>query len=1388
MYKYTLFAVAVFWTTPLFADSHEHTIDIVSPVANSCVNNGNEVYTGGLIGGQAQAQRRDVPLEFTVHSPDGETVMVSFLTEWTEAGFDGNPVPRNEMYQIMMAFPEGEDTVTTDSYPIPGFFIGDGTDVRVTIRSEHPSAQLAEAEVVFDLDREAPTVQMTPEQIAGAQDQCSADPPPFQYALEDNRTAVDDITSSIRTERDGCIVRRIITVRDDCGDGNAQELELVNYSPLENNIVIGLEGYRCSIDSCVLDGEGAETFEDGARVSRPTFVPILNGPPGCVGQVENVIMRADRQVDTCPAQPPVLVGAVGNECVADNECGGDQTCTNGYCAEPNICDSDDDCRDGRYCREGGCESPCQALEGGQAIEEPGDYVARTRVTDCAGGVNSATMAVTVLQRPVANPGGNLENGDYQVAQGDPLMLDGSTSFAAPEVGGITQYAWDLNQDGFFDADSELFGADEPTVAFDTNESGTFRIRMRVTAGNGASAYVWFNVIVEDANPICDAGGPYEIAEGQALRLDGSASMRGHEADPIRAYAWDFGDGFRPQEGATLDTPLHIYGDGRAEPYVVTLTVSDPDSSTACTALVTVTDVEPQFDEIVVLNPQSVIEGETIRFEALAQAGSQSDPLTNFAWNFDVFNGQQEGPAMRTAEWQFMDNGDYDVCVTVQDEDSSIQRCLPLAVADLEPTAFFDGPNGGAQGDELTFDASNTQAGGAADQLTQLVWNWGDGSNLETIELRAGFPNQFVNSHTFAQDGTFTVTLRVIDEDSASTFQREVTITDARPIAQMDINYPTAERSIGEGVDLLFNAGNSEAGSATDPIVSYRWDFGDGSPARTVGQDEPGILHNWADEGAYEVRLTAIDVDQSENTVMRIVEVTNVAPVVALQTDDVQVAIGQNIQFATVSGALPAGAGPSVYAVVEDVPGDLPPELVRWEMGDGSVIESGSHRYSYNTLGRKTVTVTVNDGDGGVTEAEIQLTVTPAAPDIEVVEPQSVREGETLVFEFLVQAPATGPGVFDAIEVNTIEAPEGAVIGYIEEGNDVRVRFSWTPTFYDSGYHRLWMRATSAAAERLRIIDINVDDAGVPRLVAAGGTAARGVVTFYDYEQGARSVVLRSTPEIELGLGVGSLAVAEDGRHVWATVPGSNRVAAISTEGNGRLVRRVPVGRMPSGVVAGDGHIWVANQLDNSVSIIEASAMKVVSTFVLDGVTGPTDMAWLPAVDDEPARILIATHSGHLVVLDTAQARLGGIQPVLLTRQLGGILSRVVVDVDADSVFVADAKTRQVYRLSLASIEAPDADVDGISLAFAARDLLATNGTLWIATETALIEHVDGESDEYDFVRARAVASVDERAVSGGAIAVATGNRVENYRPEGLERVTDAAGSRLRRIQTFIAPR
>ena len=63
--------------------------------------------------------------------------------------------------------------------------------------------------------------------------------------------------------------------------------------------------------------------------------------------------------------------------------------------------------------------------------------------------------------------------------------------------------------------------------------------------------------------------------------------------------------------------------------------------------------------------------------------------------------------------------------------------------------------------------SNTQAGGPSDALTMLVWNWGDGGNLETVQIGNNLPNQFVGRHVYPEDGEYTITLRVVDEDSAA---------------------------------------------------------------------------------------------------------------------------------------------------------------------------------------------------------------------------------------------------------------------------------------------------------------------------------------------------------------------------------------------------------------------------------------------------------------------------------------------------------------------------------------------------------------------------------------------------------------------------------------------
>jgi hypothetical protein len=47
--------------------------------------------------------------------------------------------------------------------------------------------------------------------------------------------------------------------------------------------------------------------------------------------------------------------------------------------------------------------------------------------------------------------------------------------------------------------------------------------------------------------------------------------------------------------------------------------------------------------------------------------------------------------------------------------------------------------------------------------------------------------------------------------------------------------------------------------------------------------------------------------------------------------------------------------------------------------------------------------------------------------------------------------------------------------------------------------------------------------------------------------------------------------------------------------------------------------------------------------------------------------------------------------------------------------------------------------------------------------------------------------VPEAILTGGAIAVVTENRVENYSRDGVTRILDAEGNRVRRVYTFVSP-
>ncbi len=314
------------------------------------------------------------------------------------------------------------------------------------------------------------------------------------------------------------------------------------------------------------------------------------------------------------------------------------------------------------------------------VQEAGDYTLTVSVNNCQGvrrdflrnfSVNAPPVAVSIPNgHPAADP--DVDGPAYIVAEGTGLQVDGSESLPPEDADEIARYDWDFDGDGDFDAQGEL-------ADFPTDEDGVFRSRLQVTDGLGASSVQDFTVTVTDVDPIPDAAGPYTVAQGADLVLDGSGSRAGSAADPIALYEWDFdfdGNFEADAQGADLSRPTHSWENHGV--YTVRLRVTDEDSSATVDVRVTVEDVDPQIAGIDA--PEDPFEIRPMRFEAQASAGAPGDPITRYEWDFDN-DGLVDvsGPDKRVVDYQFLEAGEYTVSVRVRDIDSSAVTAINVNV-------------------------------------------------------------------------------------------------------------------------------------------------------------------------------------------------------------------------------------------------------------------------------------------------------------------------------------------------------------------------------------------------------------------------------------------------------------------------------------------------------------------------------------------------------------------------------------------------------------------------------------------------------------------------------------------------------------------------------------
>jgi PKD repeat protein len=170
------------------------------------------------------------------------------------------------------------------------------------------------------------------------------------------------------------------------------------------------------------------------------------------------------------------------------------------------------------------------------------------------------------------------------------------------------------------------------------------------------------------------------------------------------------------------------------------------------------------------------------------------------------------------------------------------RLVPPGGINTSPTARFTViPASPAAFTDVRFDGS-TSTGGLGAIITSWAWDFGDGTTGTGV----------TPTHQYDEVGTFLVRLRVTDSNGQTneTAPTPITVSGGEPPTAQFLFSPTAPTA---GQTVFFNATQSTAGTG-HRIVSYRWNWGDGTPGRTGSTTS----HSFTAPGTYVVVLTVTD--------------------------------------------------------------------------------------------------------------------------------------------------------------------------------------------------------------------------------------------------------------------------------------------------------------------------------------------------------------------------------------------------------------------------------------------------------------------------------------------------------------------------------------------------
>ena len=504
-----------------------------------------------------------------------------------------------------------------------------------------------------------------------------------------------------------------------------------------------------------------------------------------------------------------------------------------------------------------------------AYADSGTYLVTVTVTDSHGGVGRATA--TVVVNNVA-PWVYLENSWRGFSEGSPMEL--WASFHDPG----TQDTWTATADygdGTGEHPVELTGGNF-TLSHVYANNGVYTVTLTVRDDDGGVGSATSRVHVYNVAPTVSATGG-ALDEGSTFSSSGSFTDPGADTWTARVHYGD-GGGWQPLslQGKSFNLE-HSYANSGT--YWVTILVRDSDGAEgSVTTYAIVRNVAP----VVTATGGSANEG-----SAFVSSGSFIDPGTESGWyaSIDYGDGSYEAGVYLynrsfTLNHVYADNGTYTVTIRIWDDAGVGTTTVRVVVHNVAPTVRATGGSGN-EGASIELRGSYTDPSSRDTAVARI--DYGDGSPVETIHFWDWYWNRtFRSYHRYADNGTYRVTISVIDDDGG--------IGTATVLMEIR-NVPPSLRftkcgSASEGSPCESSGQISDPGADTWTITLRH---GDGSPPEQVFPSPASpttftASHVYDDNGVYDVTVTVTDDDGGSTTFSTSLYVSNVAPTVTASND------------------------------------------------------------------------------------------------------------------------------------------------------------------------------------------------------------------------------------------------------------------------------------------------------------------------------------------------------------------------------------------------------------------------------------------------------------------------------------------------------------------------